>query len=176
MESSAPGIPFLGHLFWVAAFGMMPHHSPSRALQQCASDFWSVSTMLGCASRAGIFEYFLYCCIPGARSRTGIQQRLNICDMNKWMNEDGCCCSVTKLHPTLCDPVGCSTPGFPVLHNLSLLKLMSIESVMPPNCLILCHPLLLLHSIFPSIRDVCTSTPQTSTWKVERRQQLAFQE
>ena len=34
----------------------------------------------------------------------------------------------------------------------SLLKLMSIESVMPPNHLILCHPLLLLPSIFPSIR------------------------
>ena len=46
----------------------------------------------------------------------------------------------------------CSTPGFPVLHHLpSLLKLMSIESVMPSNHLILCHLLLLLPSIFPSI-------------------------
>ena len=46
-----------------------------------------------------------------------------------------------------------STPGFPVHHHLpSLLKLMSIESVMPSNYLILCHPLLLLPSIFPSIR------------------------
>ena len=44
-------------------------------------------------------------------------------------------------------------PGFPVHHQLpSLLKLMSIESVMPSNYLILCHPLLLLPSIFPSIR------------------------
>ena len=34
----------------------------------------------------------------------------------------------------------------------SLLKLMSIESVMPSNHLILCHPLLLTYSIFPSIR------------------------
>ena len=34
----------------------------------------------------------------------------------------------------------------------SLLKLMSMELVMPPNHLILCHPLLLLPSIFPSIR------------------------
>ena len=34
----------------------------------------------------------------------------------------------------------------------SLLKLMSIESVMSSNCLILCHPLLLLPSTFPSIR------------------------
>ena len=47
----------------------------------------------------------------------------------------------------------CSTPGFPVHHHSrSLLKLMSIESVMPSNHLILCHPLLLLPSIFPNIR------------------------
>ena len=45
-----------------------------------------------------------------------------------------------------------STAGFPVHQQLlELLKLMSIESVMPSNHLILCHPLL-LPSIFPSIR------------------------
>ena len=44
-------------------------------------------------------------------------------------------------------------PGFPVHHHSwSLLKLMSIESVMPSNHLILCHPLLLPPSIFPSNR------------------------
>ena len=37
-------------------------------------------------------------------------------------------------------------------NSQSLLKVMSIESVMPSNHLILCHPLLLLPSIFPSIR------------------------
>ena len=37
-------------------------------------------------------------------------------------------------------------------NSLSLLKLMSIESVTPSNHLVLCHPLLLLPSIFPSIR------------------------
>ena len=47
----------------------------------------------------------------------------------------------------------CSTPGLPVLHQpQSLLKLMAIESVMPSDHLILCHPLLLPPSIFPSIR------------------------
>ena len=39
-----------------------------------------------------------------------------------------------------------------ITNSLSLLKLMSFESVMPSNHLILCHPLLLLPSIFPSIR------------------------
>ena len=46
-----------------------------------------------------------------------------------------------------------STAGFPVLHiSRSLLKLMSIESVISSSHLILCHPLFLLPSIFPSIR------------------------
>ena len=39
-----------------------------------------------------------------------------------------------------------------ITNSQSLLKLMSIESVMPSNHLILCHPLLLMPSIFPSIR------------------------
>ena len=61
--------------------------------------------------------------------------------------------SVTQSFPTLCDPIDHSTPGFPAITNShSLLKLMSIESVMLSNHLILCHPLLLLPSIFPSIR------------------------
>ena len=47
----------------------------------------------------------------------------------------------------------CSTPGLPVLHQLpELTQSMSVESVMPSNHLSLCHPLLLLPSIFPSIR------------------------
>ena len=47
----------------------------------------------------------------------------------------------------------CSTPAFPVHHQLlEPLKLMSIASVMPSNHLILCHPFLLPSSIFPSIR------------------------
>ena len=61
--------------------------------------------------------------------------------------------SVTQSCLTLCDPMDCSTPGLPVHHQLrSLLKLMFIESVMPSNHLILCCPVLLLPSIFPSIR------------------------
>ena len=61
--------------------------------------------------------------------------------------------SVTQSCPTLCDPIDCSTPGFPVHHQLqSLLKLMSIETVMPPNHLILCCALLLPPLIFPRIR------------------------
>ena len=64
-----------------------------------------------------------------------------------------CCCSVTQSCPTLCDPMDCSTPGFPVLHHLPECSNSSIKSVMPSNYLILCHPLFLLPSIFPSIRE-----------------------
>ena len=54
---------------------------------------------------------------------------------------------------TLCNPMDCSTPGFPVITNSrSLLKLMSITLVMPSNHLILYRPLLFPPSIFPSIR------------------------
>ena len=60
---------------------------------------------------------------------------------------------VTQSCPTLCGPMDYSTPGFPVHpSSRSLLKLMSIASVMPSNHLILCCPLLLLPSISPSIR------------------------
>ena len=53
----------------------------------------------------------------------------------------------------LCDPMDCSTPGFLSITNpQSLLKLMSIESVMLSNHLILCCPLLLPPSIFARIR------------------------
>ena len=60
--------------------------------------------------------------------------------------------SVTQLCPTVFNPMDCSTPGFSITNSQSLLKLISIESVMSSNHLILCCPLLLLPSIFPSIR------------------------
>ena len=62
--------------------------------------------------------------------------------------------SVAQLRPTLCDPMNHSPPGLPVsiTNSQSLLKLMSIGSVMPSSHPILCCPLLLLPSAFPSIR------------------------
>ena len=62
-------------------------------------------------------------------------------------------------------PMDCSTPGFPVLHHLwNLLKLMLIELVMPSNHLILCHPLLLLPSIFPTIRVFSSESALCIRW------------
>ena len=61
--------------------------------------------------------------------------------------------SVSQLCPTLCNPMHCSSQAsLSITNSQSLLKLMSIKPMMPSNHLILCHPLLLLPSIFPSIR------------------------
>ena len=55
--------------------------------------------------------------------------------------------------------------GFQSITNTwSLLKLMCIESVMPSNHLILCHPLLLLPSIFPSIRVFSNESDLPIRW------------
>ena len=51
-----------------------------------------------------------------------------------------------------------------ITNTWSLLKLMSIESVMPSNHLILCHPLLLLPSIFPSIRVFSSQSALHIRW------------
>ena len=54
--------------------------------------------------------------------------------------------------------------GFPAHHQLSLLKLMCIESVMPSNHLIFCRSLLLLPSIFPSIRVLSNESVFCIRW------------
>ena len=73
--------------------------------------------------------------------------------------------SVTQSCPTLCNPMNPSTPGLPVHHRLpGLPKLMSMESVMPSNHLILCHPLLLLPPIPPSIRVFSNESVLRMRW------------
>ena len=63
------------------------------------------------------------------------------------------CCSVAQSCQTLCNPMDCSMPGFPLLnHLLELVKLMSTEWVMQHSHLVLGSPFCLLPSIFPSIR------------------------
>ena len=64
-----------------------------------------------------------------------------------------CCCSVTKSCLTLCNPwTAARQASLSFTISLSLLKLMSIELMMPSSYLILCCPLLLLPSVFSSIR------------------------
>ena len=71
---------------------------------------------------------------------------------------------VTQLCPTLHNPMDYSQASLSTTNLRSLLKLMSIESVMPSNHLILCCPLLLLPSIFPSIRVFSNESVLLITW------------
>ena len=76
--------------------------------------------------------------------------------------------SVTQSCPTLYNPMNHSTPGLPVHHQLpestNPCKPMSIELVMPFNHLILCHPLILLPSIFPGIRVFSNESVPLIRW------------
>ena len=65
-----------------------------------------------------------------------------------------CCCSVAKLGLALCDPVDGSMPGFPVLHYLLEFAQTYVHCVNESNHLIHCYLLLLLPSIFPTIRGL----------------------
>ena len=78
-----------------------------------------------------------------------------------------CCCScpVTKSCLTLCGPSTTALQAsLSFTISLSLLKLMSIESVMPSKHPILCCPLLLLPSIFPSIRVFSSKSALRIRW------------
>ena len=73
--------------------------------------------------------------------------------------------SVAQSCLTLCDPMNPSTPGLPVHHNSrSSLKLMAIESVMPSSHLNLCHHLLLLPPIPPSISVFSSESTLFMRW------------
>ena len=78
-------------------------------------------------------------------------------------------CSVQFSHSVMSDslwPHGLNAcqASLSITNSRSLLKLMSIESVMPSNHLILCHPLFLLLSIFPSIRGFSNESALPIRW------------
>ena len=75
-------------------------------------------------------------------------------------SSSSCCCSVTKSCPTLYDPMDCRQRSQAFLSftiSQSLLKLMSIESVMPSSYLILCHPFSSCLQSFPASRSFLRS-------------------
>ena len=70
------------------------------------------------------------------------------------MYEGICCCSVARLYLTHCDPMDCSTQALrSSTTSQSLLKFISIESVMLSNYLILCHPCSFWLQPFPASRS-----------------------
>ena len=76
------------------------------------------------------------------RQQDNMSQSLSVCF-------EHCSCSVAKSCQTLCNLMNCGTLGSLFTLSWSLLKLVSIESVMPSSQLILSHSLLLLPSVFP---------------------------
>ena len=73
--------------------------------------------------------------------------------------------SVAQLCPTLCDPwTAARQASLSITNSQSSPKLMSIELVMPSNHLILCRPLLLLPSIFPTIRVFSNESVLCTRW------------
>ena len=84
--------------------------------------------------------------------------------------------SVAQSFPTLCNPTGCSTPGFPVHHKLPELAKTHIHWVGDAiNHLILCRPLLLLPPIFPSIRVFSSESVLRIRWPEVLEFQLQHQ-
>ena len=75
-----------------------------------------------------------------------------------------CCCSVTQswMFATLCTAACLASLSLTI--SQSLLKVMSIELVMSSNHPVLCHPLLLLSSVFPSIRDFSNESSFCIRW------------
>ena len=105
--------------------------------------------------------------MPLYMSVSGISPPLNLFPSTiplSWKHQNFCCCSVTQLCLTLCDPVNCRMPCFlSFTISWNLLKFMSIESLMPSNHLILYHPLL-LPSIFPSFRVFSSKSALCIRW------------
>ena len=110
-----------------------------------------------------LFEAFVRTCDPSSANlaQEGPASWTELIQI-KWLAEDLALPSCLALSSvqfssvqsclTLCNPMDCSMPAsLSITNSQSLFKLMSIELVMPANHLILCHPLLLLPSIFPSI-------------------------
>ena len=106
-------------------------------------------------------EGSLKSCSPWGHKESNTTKGLN----NNFLNMFVSVSSVTQSCLTLCDPMNCSIPSsLSFTISQSLLKLMSIESVMPSNHLILRHPLLLLPSIFSSIRVFSNESALFMRW------------
>jgi len=167
---------------------LLPTNKEKRTQQKKGQEFWKVplsppTPLLGV--EGGWCLHVLTKTVPQLHSQSPVDCNLcwkpHLCRQNlhkkcgKIFHVKRCSTSLiivaVQLCPILCNLMDCSTPGFPVFPIFqSLLKLMSIESVMPSNHLIFCHPLLLLPSIFPSIRGFSSE----STLRIHPNLSLEF--
>ena len=86
-------------------------------------------------------------------------QYLTVCNVHV-----KCYCSVAKSCPTLCKPMDTSKPVSPLLHHLPERAQTHVHWVSDANHLILCCPLLLLPSVFPSVRVFSNESALHTRW------------
>ena len=116
---------------------------------------WSLPrALIICLCRDWIFAAAAVDLQPVNNQQPGCRMRPFVHQGNWWNRSLGCYCSVAKLCLILCDLMDCSTPGFPVLHHLPEFPQTHVhwvgDAIQPPHTL--CHPIVLLPSIFLSIR------------------------
>ena len=143
MDRSTPGLPVHHHLL---EFAQIHVHWVSDTIQpSCPLSSLSVFPRIRVFSNESVLrirrpKYWSFSISPS----NGYSGLISFRDVSF---------DLLVVHGTLGNSKNCNTPGFSVLHHISsMLKLMFIELVMPSKHLILCHSLLLLPSIFPSIR------------------------
>ena len=90
-----------------------------------------------------------------------MKNNLYTCYLNIFISQS--ISSVAQSCPTLCNPMNCKA-SLSITDSRSTFKLMSMELVMSSSHLILCHPLLLLPSIPPSIRDFSNESNLHMRW------------
>ena len=107
---------------------------------------------LNCLNSLGVFSYTLK------------DDVLHSCDIGQCSWQYSSVQSLSRVWLFATPWTAACQASLPITNSQSLLKPMSIESVIPSNHLILCHPLLLLPSIFPSIRVFSSESALRIRW------------
>ena len=109
-------------------------------------------------------------CLEGGGSRALTKESERKWSLSRDRSHGGGC-AVTKSYSTLCDPMDCllawtaaSQASLSFTISQSLLKLMCIELVIPSDHFILCDPLFLMPSVFPSIRVFSSESALHVRW------------
>ena len=132
-----------GGAWWAAVHGVMKSWT---RLSDFTFTFYSHALEKEMATHSSVLAWR----IPGTEEPSRLPSQLKRLSSSSSSSNS----SVTQLCPTLCDPMDCNMPGFPYHHQLLETTQTHVHRVGDAisNHLILCCPLLLLPSIFPSTR------------------------
>ena len=135
--------PVQSQMLFSSRNGDSDHGQPAKLLIHCIIIYYAIYVLIS-LNRAvkNTFNIAIFSC----------KELFFIAFFLKTTVKYSCCYSVAKSCLTLCNPMNCNQASLSFTISWSLLRLMSIESVMLSNHPILCCPLLLLPPVFPSIR------------------------